>query len=104
MIITKIRLRNDKNVEYIIIKYSKSEKKLLPKIFDINYQFSQENNEEIINSNNNNNKNIDINDMMGKKTKLLQTKIISILILEMIIIIIKFKMKLMTVLVILILT
>ena len=70
MIITKIRLRNDKNVEYIIIKYSKSEKKLLPKIFDINYQFSQENNEEIINSNNNNNKNIDINDNDGEKNKI----------------------------------
>ena len=68
MIITKIRLRNDKNVEYIIIKYSKSEKKLLPKIFDINYQFSQENNEEIINSNNN--KYIDINDTDGEKNKI----------------------------------
>jgi len=67
MIITKIRLRNDKNVEYIIIKCSKSEKKLLPKIFDINYQYSQENNEEIINSNNN--KYIEINDNDGDKNK-----------------------------------
>ena len=68
MIITKIRLRNDKNVEYIIIKYSKSEKKLLPKIFDINYQYSQENNDEIINSNNN--KYIEINDSDGEKNKI----------------------------------
>ena len=67
MIITKIRLRNDKNVEYIIIKCSKSEKKLLPKIFDINYQYSQENNEELINSNNN--KYIEINDNDGDKNK-----------------------------------
>jgi len=42
MIITKIRLCQNKNIEYLIIKYSKSEKKSLPKIFDINYQYSQE--------------------------------------------------------------
>ena len=68
MIITKIRLRNDKNVEYIIIKCSKSEKKLLPKIFDINYQYSQENNDEIINSNNN--KYIGIKESDGEKNKI----------------------------------
>lgn len=63
-------------------------KKLLPKIFDINYQYSQENNDEIINSNNN--KYIGIKESDGEKTKLLQMKIITILILKMVIIIIKF--------------
>lgn len=72
MVITKIRLRNDKNVEYIIIKYSKSEKKLLPKIFDINYQYSQENNDEIINSNNNKYIEINVND--GEKNKISQNE------------------------------
>jgi len=67
MIITKIRLRNDKNVEYIIIKCSKSEKKLLPKIFDINYQYTQENNDEAINANNH--KYVEINDCNGDKNK-----------------------------------
>ena len=86
MIITKIRLCPNKNIEYLIIKYSKSEKKSLPKIFDINYQYSKEttdnnnnndtnniikedikdninidNNNDIININNSNNNNNDIN-------------------------------------------
>ena len=65
MIITKIRLRQEKNFECLIIKYSKSEKKSLPKVFDINYQYSKEINEEnnndinINNKINNNNTNVE---------------------------------------------
>ncbi len=65
MIITKIRLCQKQKVEYLIIKFSKSEKKNLPKIFDLNYQYSQEITEEENNNNiiinHNNEKNNDIN-------------------------------------------
>ena len=55
MIITKIRLKNDKDDEYLVLKYSHSEKKSLPKQFDLNYQDINENN---LNTNNNINNNI----------------------------------------------
>ena len=58
MIITKIRLKYPKNDDYLILKYSNSEKKSLPKIFDINYQYS---NELSIDNNKNINNNIDNN-------------------------------------------
>ena len=65
MVITKIRIKQDKNNEYLIIRYSKSEKKSLPKIFDISYQYSKEINEEtnnnIINIENKINNNINEN-------------------------------------------
>ena len=55
MIITKIRLKNNKIDEYLVLKYSHSEKKSLPKQFDLNYQDTNENN---LNTNNNINNNI----------------------------------------------
>ena len=58
MIITKIRLKYPKNDDYLILKYFNSEKKSLPKIFDINYQYS---NELSIDNNKNINNNIDNN-------------------------------------------
>ena len=58
MIITKIRLKNDKTDEYLILKYSHSEKKSLPKQFDLNYQDANENN---LNTNNNIKNNINKN-------------------------------------------
>ena len=61
MIITKIRLCQKQKVEYLIIKFSKSEKKTLPKIFDLNNQYPQEITEE-----NNNNIYINKNDEKNK--------------------------------------
>ena len=58
MMITKIRFSYKKE-EFLIIKYSNSEKKSLPKAFDINYYYSQEKIED--NNINNNNKVIDKN-------------------------------------------
>ena len=52
MYITKIRLNSNAKIEYLIIKYSKTEKKLLPKIFDLNYIYSQEISEQDDNINN----------------------------------------------------
>ena len=69
MYITKIRLNSKAKVEYLIIKYSKTEKKLLPKIFDLNYIYSQEieqndniniNKDNSLQKNNNNINNINL--------------------------------------------